>query len=71
MTSSMPKLNSDMFGNSFLQDGRPRMSSSVNADWNCSSKALAIAQLDDEGKPLLDLRRAMPVSSLHKALIYN
>ena len=55
---------------SFLQDGRFCMSSSVKTDWDCSLKALAIAQSDVAGKPELVLRAGMPVTSLCRAQIY-
>ena len=67
----MSKFISVISGNSFLQDGRFGMSSSVKTDLNCSFKALVFAQSDVAGKPKLVLRVGMPVSSLCKALIYG
>ena len=67
----MSKFISVISGNSFLQDGRLCMSSSVKTDWNCSFNTLAFAQSDVAVKPELVLRVGMPVSSLCKALIYD
>ena len=67
----MSKFISVISGNSFLQDGRFCMSSSVKTDWNCSFNTLAFAQSDVAGKPELVLRVGMSVSSLCKALIYD
>ena len=69
ITPSMSKFISVISGNSFLQDGRFCMSSSMKTDWNCSFDTLAFAQSDVAGKPELVLRVGMPVSSFCKALI--
>ena len=52
----MSEFISVISGNSFLQNGRYCMSSSVKTDWNCSFNTLVFAQSDVAGKPELVLR---------------
>ena len=69
----MSKFISVISGDSFFQDGRFYMPSSVKTDWKCTFDTLVFAQSDVTGKPSSNQhqRVGMPVSSLCKALIYD